>query len=206
MNSPLRHGMHLLQLPPNQPTATRSPTAKSSTPSPSSATVPAISWPSVSGHVILGKPPLTKPWSVPHTPQAATAMRTCPRAGGVVSTSTRISGASGDATWTALWVGIADLIAGGQAGTARNSGPQGARRYLVCHDHHCPRRGYDESRADAGFPGSDEAHRLLRHLGAVGAVSRRVHRVRCALSRPSRRHTALCRRHARRGDRRGCQE
>src|SRR3984893_3786905 len=113
MNCPLRQGMHLLQLPPNQPTATRSPTAKLSTPSPSSATVPAISWPNVSGHVMFGKPPLTKPLSVPQPPQAATAMRTCPGPGGVVSTSTRVKGALANATWTALRVVIADHSDGG---------------------------------------------------------------------------------------------
>ena len=76
MNWPLRHGTHRLQLPPNQPTATRSPTANPSTPSPSSATVPAISWPGVTGHARPGKPPVTNAWSVPHTPHAATAIRT----------------------------------------------------------------------------------------------------------------------------------
>src|SRR5262245_27298025 len=126
MNLPWRQGMQRLQLPPNQPTATRSPTANPSTSSPNSAIVPAISCPSVSGHVMFGKPPTTKPWSVPQTPQAATVMRTWPGPGGVVSTSTRVSGALADATCTALWEVIADLIAGSspaQAGTGGSQGP-----------------------------------------------------------------------------------
>src|SRR5215213_6845601 len=162
MNCPLRQGMHLLQLPPNQPTATRSPTAKPSTSSPSSAMVPAISWPKVSGHVMFGKPPVTKAWSVPHTPQAATAMRICPGPGGAVSTSTIFRGACAAATCTALCVAIAGPYCDE---LCRAADSQGLPGILVCHDHDSPRRGDHQSGADAGFPGSDQAHRLLRRMG-----------------------------------------
>src|SRR3954470_8505585 len=66
--------------------------------------VPAISCPSVKGHAMLGKPPLTKARSVPHTPHAETDSRTSSRPGAVVSTSTTSSGAPGDWIWAALWV------------------------------------------------------------------------------------------------------
>ena len=51
------------------------------------------SWPGVTGHVMSGNPPWTIPWSVPHTPQAATVMRTWPRGGDVVSMSSRVNSA-----------------------------------------------------------------------------------------------------------------
>ena len=59
-----------------------------------STTVPAISWPGVIGQLRLGKPPLTKAWSVPHTPHALTAMRTWSGGGDVVSTSVSLDGES----------------------------------------------------------------------------------------------------------------
>lgn len=55
MKVPLRQGPHPLQCPPNQPTATRSPITKSSTPPPSSTILPAISCPGVNGHRVFGK-------------------------------------------------------------------------------------------------------------------------------------------------------
>src|SRR5690349_4995525 len=171
MNLPCLQGMQRLQLPPNHPTATRSPTANPSTPSPNSAIVPAISCPGVSGQVMFGKPPTTKPWSVPQTPQAATVMRTRPGPGGEVSTSTRVNGALADATCTALW----EVIADPNAGTAALQGTAGI---LGGHGHHPgPIGGRNPAGADAGLPGPDQAHRLFRGLVPGRAAGGGVHRV-----------------------------
>ena len=56
--------------------------------------------------------------------------------------------------------------------------------------------------ADAGFPGPDQAHRLLRHLGAGRAAGGHLRRVRRAVPCPARRLAAVRGGHARRGYRR----
>ena len=101
MRCPARHWSQCPQLPPNQPTATRSPTSNPATPSPTSATVPAISWPGVTGQLNPGAAPETNMASLPHIPQAATSSRTWPGSGAVVSTSARAKSAPAEGTCTA---------------------------------------------------------------------------------------------------------
>lgn len=61
MKSPCRQGVQWPQLPPNQPTATRSPTCQAlCVPSPSTSIRPAISCPGTTGNRTPGSAPSTK--------------------------------------------------------------------------------------------------------------------------------------------------
>lgn len=93
MKSPRLHGVQWRQLPPNQPTATRSPTCQTScVPSPSSSIRPAISCPGTTGNRTPGSAAFTKSASLWQTPQASTDTRTCPGPGCGTARSTISNG------------------------------------------------------------------------------------------------------------------
>ena len=91
LRRPSRQYRHSPQVEKNVSTATRAPSQPSSTPSPSAATVPQISWPIVIGGA-LGYSPAQMCRSVPQTPTAATSSTTSPGPGAR-------SGRSASSTW-----------------------------------------------------------------------------------------------------------
>src|SRR5262249_32924990 len=78
--SPRRHGSHLPQWPPYQPSPTRCPTFHSVTRSPIASTRPTTSCPGTRGYVIGNRPSLVTE-SLWQTPQACTRTRTSPAFG-----------------------------------------------------------------------------------------------------------------------------
>src|SRR2546430_1841396 len=89
--SPRRHGSHLKQWPPYQPSPTRCPTFHSVTPSPIASTRPTTSCPGTRGYVI-GKMPSLVTESLWQIPQDCTRTRTSPAFGSGTSRVTNSIG------------------------------------------------------------------------------------------------------------------